>query len=441
MSAHIALMHRANTEPPAEGATAAPPRRALVLLMLLVAYTFNFLDRQILGILKEPIKADLGLSDTQLGLMGGLAFALLYSTVAVPIAWLADRVSRTWIITAAVAAWSAFTMLCGLATGFWSLFLARVGVGLGEAGGVAPAYSLIADYFPREQRARALAVYSFGVPLGSGAGILFGGLMAAWIDWRWALLVVGAAGVLFAPLFKWVVADPVRGGLDGGVVGVPPGTAPFFSVAHRVCATPSFWLLSLGAACSSICGYGLGFWLPSYFMRSEGFTLAQTSVYYGTIQLFGGLAGIWLGGVVADRLGPRDRGAYARTPAVCYAVALPLLLLALHTTEPALAWVLFLVPTGLNLAWMGPVMTAVQHLVPAIMRSTASALFLLVVNLLGLGVGLWIFGFLSDRLAPVYGAESMRVAITYGLAFYGVAGLLMLVASRRLPRDWIAAVD
>ncbi|MCZ8203573.1 MFS transporter [Gemmatimonas sp.] len=430
----------------AGGATGTTRRRRLVLLMLLVAYTFNFLDRQILGILKEPIKAELGLSDTQLGLMGGLAFALLYSTLAVPIAWLADRVSRTWIITAALASWSAFTMLCGVATGFWSLFLARVGVGLGEAGGVAPAYSLIADYFPRAQRARALAVYSWGVPLGSGAGIMFGGLMAAWVDWRWALLLIGGAGVLFAPLFKWVVRDPVRGGLDGaeaGVGGAGPTadaiTVPFRTVATRVANVPAFWMLALGAACSSICGYGLGFWLPSYFMRSLGFTLSQTSVYYGSIQLLGGMAGIWLGGAIADRLGAQDRGAYARTPAVCYAVALPLLLLAMHTTHPVLAWLLFVVPTGLNLAWMGPVMTAVQHLVPAHMRSTTSALFLLVVNLLGLGMGLWIFGFLSDRLAPWYGAESMRYAITCGLGFYAAAAVLMLLASRHLPARWVDA--
>lgn len=422
-------------------APAAPRSRYRVLAMLFVAYTFNFLDRQILGILKEPIKRDLGLTDTELGLMGGLAFALLYSTVGVPIAWLADRVSRSWIMTVAVGAWSFFTMLCGAATGFWSLFLARVGVGLGEAGGVAPAYSLIADYFPRDQRARALAVYSFGVPVGSGLGILFGGLLAAWVDWRWALLMVGGAGVLFAPVFKWVVRDPVRGALDGGpeAAGIAGDAPPVGLVSRTVLATPTFWLLALGASCSSICGYGLGFWLPSYFMRSAGLSLAQTSVYYGLIQLLGGMAGIWLGGALADRLGVRDRGAYARVPALCYLVALPLLLTALHTPNIALAWVLFLVPTGLNLAWMGPVMTAVQHLVPARMRSTASALFLLVINLCGLGVGLWIFGFLADRLAPAYGSDSMRWAISYGLVFYAVAAGLMLLASRRLPRDWVEA--
>lgn len=156
--------------------------RYVVLAMLILAYTFNFLDRQILGILAGSIKAELHLTDTQLGLMGGVAFAALYTTLGVPLAWLADRVSRTWIMTVALTVWSGFTVVCGLAGGFWSLFLARMGVGVGEAGGVAPAYSLIADYFPKEQRARALAVYSFGIPLGTALGVLFGGLIAAYVD-------------------------------------------------------------------------------------------------------------------------------------------------------------------------------------------------------------------------------------------------------------------
>lgn len=414
--------------------------RYIVLAMLILAYTFNFLDRQILGILKEPIKRDLGLSDTQLGLMGGLAFAMLYSTLAVPIAWLADRVSRTWIMTAALTLWSGFTMVCGLATGFWSLFLARVGVGFGEAGGVAPAYSLVSDYFPKEQRARALAAYSFGIPLGSSLGTLFGGLMAAYVDWRWAFLAVGGAGVLLAPVFKWVVKDPVRGGMDGATHASVVAPAPsFMAVVRTVLPKPTFWLLAVGAACSSVCGYGVAFWLPSFFIRSMGLTLAQTSVYYGLIQFFGGIAGIWLGGMLADRLGARNRGAYAFTPAMCFLVALPIFLLAMNTSNLSLAFALFLVPTGLNLAWLGPIVTAVQHLAPPNMRSTTSALFLLVNNLFGIAVGLWIFGFLSDLLAPTYGAESMRYAIYYGTGFYLLAAALLMLAARRLPRDWVDA--
>nr|WP_295109058.1 MFS transporter [uncultured Caulobacter sp.] len=410
--------------------------RYVVLAMLILAYTFNFLDRQILGILKEPIKNELRLTDTQLGLMGGLAFAALYTTLGVPIAWLADRFSRTWIMTAALTVWSGFTVACGFAGGFWSLFLFRMGVGVGEAGGVPPAYSLISDYFPKSHRARALAAYSFGIPLGSALGVLFGGLIAAYIDWRMAFIAVGAAGVLLAPLFKLVVKDPPRGAFDGVAAGAvkPPA---FGAVLKTVLPKPSFWLLAFGAACSSVCGYGVAFWLPSFFIRSLHLTLVETSIYYSAIAFFGGVAGIWLGGWLGDRFGGKSKGAYALAPAICFLIALPCFFAAMNAKALPVAFVLFLIPTGLNLAWLGPVVTAVQHLAPAAMRSTTSALFLLINNLLGIAVGYWFFGFVSDLLAPTHGAESMRYAIYWGLCFYIGAAALLILASRRLNRDWV----
>lgn len=446
---HSSSAASAKPAKPAKPAEHGSRYRYVVLAMLVLSYTFNFLDRQILGILKEPIKQELGLTDTQLGLMGGLAFAMLYSTLAVPIAWLADRISRSWIMTGALGLWSAFTMACGLATGFWSLFLARVGVGFGEAGGVAPAYSLVSDYFPRAQRARALAAYSFGIPVGSALGILFGGLIAASMSWRVAFVIVGGAGVLFAPIFKLVVKDPVRGGLDGATAKTPsiaPSIAPliapliappFSTVVATVLPKPTFWLLALGAASASVCGYGVAFWLPSFFIRSLGLTLVETSWFYGGITLIGGVAGIWLGGVVADRFAKKNRAAYALTPAVCFLVALPFAYAAMNATSLVWAFLLFLVPTGLNLAWLGPVVGAVQQLAPANMRTTTSALFLLVNNLLGIAVGLWIFGYLSDLLAPRYGTESMRYALYCAAGLYVLASLLLWLASRRLAVDWV----
>ena len=182
--------------------------------MLVLVYTFNFIDRQIVGILAVPIKADLGLTDTQLGLMGGLAFALFYTLLGIPIALFADRSNRTRIITIALVVWSAMTAVCGLAQNFWQLFLARLGVGVGEAGGVAPAYSLVADFFPPHQRARALGAYSFGVPIGSALGIVLGGVIASLIDWRTAFIAVGIAGIVLAPIFSLIVkragARPLR---------------------------------------------------------------------------------------------------------------------------------------------------------------------------------------------------------------------------------------
>lgn len=415
--------------------------RNLVLVMLVIAYTFNFLDRQILGILKEPIKQELQLTDTQLGLMGGLAFALLYSTLSVPIAWLADRVSRVSIMSWSLALFSGFTMLCGMATGYWSLFLPRVGVGIGEAGGAAPAYSLLADYFPKAQRARVLAVFSMGIPLGSGLGLLFGGLIAAYVSWRWSFLVVGGAGLLLAPVLRRVVKDPVRGGMDGAMSATQRATPSprFMDVVRTLLPKRTFWLLALGAASSSICGYGVAFWLPSFFIRSLGLTLAETSIYYGTITLIGGSLGLWFGGALADRYAAKSRRAYPLVPAIAFLIGLPCFFTAMNVQSLVVAYVLFLIPTGLNLAWLGPVLTAVQHLVPVRMRSTASALFLLVNNLLGIAVGLWIFGFLSDKLAPTYGAESMRYAIYCGLGFYVVSSTLLWLASRRLPQDWVEA--
>lgn len=427
--------------------TAAPTDgrgyRLYVLAILIVAYTFNFLDRQILGILKDPIQADLGLSDTQVGLMGGVAFALLYSTLAVPIAFLADRFSRVWIMTIALTLWSGFTALCGVTHSFAQIFLARTGVGIGEAGGVAPAYSLISDYFPRAQRGRALAAYSFGIPIGTSAGILFGGLIAATVDWRVAFLAVGLAGLLVAPVLRLTVRDPARGGLDvaadasSATRADAARAAGFGEVARTLLVKPSFWLLAFGAASSSVCGYGIAYWLPTFFQRSLGLTLAQTSVFYGLIALIGGMFGIWLGGTLADRFGARNKAAYPLVPAASFVIALPLFVLAMNSTNLWLAFVLFLIPIGLNLAWLGPVVTAVQHLVPARMRSTGSALFLLLNNLLGIGGGLYYYGAVSDLLKPRLGAESMRWAIYSGMGFYVLAALLFLLAARTLKRDWV----
>lgn len=264
-----------------------PIYRAYVLFILVVVYTFNFIDRVIVGILAEPIKRDLGLSDTQLGLMSGAAFALFYTLMGIPIARLADRRSRTWIMTGSLALFSGFTALCGQATTFMQLLLARIGVGVGEAGGVAPAFSLVSDYFPSHQRARALAVFSFGIPIGSGLGTLFGGLVASAVDWRMAFLTVGVGGLLLVPIFRLTVREPVRGALDG--LTTVPAQCSLADVVRVLARKPSFFLLALGASSSSIVGYGLLFWTPSFFMRSHGLTLSQTAWAVGLGTLLFGL--------------------------------------------------------------------------------------------------------------------------------------------------------
>ncbi|HSN70661.1 MAG TPA: MFS transporter [Steroidobacteraceae bacterium] len=411
-------------------------RRAYVLAILVVVYTFNFIDRQIIGILAVPIKADLGLTDTQLGLMGGLAFALFDTALGIPIAMLADRVSRTWIMTIALTFWSLMTAVCGVAQNFWQLFLARLGVGVGEAGGVAPAYSLIADLFPPAQRARALSVYSFGIPIGSALGIVLGGVIASHIDWRTAFFVVGIAGVLLAPVFRLTVQEPERGRFDGGP---PRQHATLSDVLRVLIAKPSFWGLSLGAACSSMMGYGLFFWLPSFFVRSFEITLLDASLYYGSIVFVGGIAGIWLGGALADRFGAARKSAYAAIPAFAFIGTVPFYVAGVTSNSLVLAFVVLLVPTALSLAWLGPILSAIQHLVPANMRATASAVFLFINNLIGLGLGTVLIGWISDSLQAQYGADSLRYSILIGTLFYLAAAALFLMSARRLERDWHAA--
>lgn len=432
---------------------ASPSYRAYALFILVVVYTFNFIDRQIVGVLAVPIKSDLGLSDTELSLMGGLAFALFYTFLGVPIAILADRSNRVRIMTLALALWSAMTALCGLAQNFTQLFLARLGVGVGEAGGVAPAYSLIADYFPPEKRARALAIYSFGIPIGSALGILMGGVLTSFLDWRSAFIIVGLAGLAIAPVFRLTLREPARGGFDGIVA---PKPARLSDVVRTLASKPSFWGLSLGAASSSMMGYGIIFWLPSFLVRSFGDALPAffgwlpdwmspegagpvlyASYFYGTILLIGGTAGIWLGGVLADRYGPARKAAYAAVPAFAFLATIPFFVGGVLSTSLQLSFFLFMVPTALSLVWLGPVIAAFQHLVPANMRATASAVFLFVNNLIGIGLGNLVIGALSDAMAARFGEESLRYAMLSGAGFYLVAAALFLLTAPRLKKDWV----
>jgi MFS family permease len=418
-----------------EGAGHGPGGR--VLLILLLAYIFNFIDRQIIGVLAVPIKADLGLSDKQLGLMGGIAFALFYSGLAIPIAWLADRRSRVRIIAWSVGLWSLFTAACGLTQNFWQLFVARMGVGIGEAGGVAPSYGLISDFYPKEKRARALAFFSLGIPIGSALGVFFGGWIASHLDWRSAFLIVGLAGLPAALLVRLFVPEPVRGGFDSADGSASEPAPPFPTVVAALARTPSFWLLSFGAASGSILGYGLIFWLPSFFNRSFHLELAQVGWYYGSIVLVGGVAGTWLGGWIGDRTGPGDPGAYARIPAYCFVAAAPCFALGLFAPNLWLGWLLFAVGQMLALAWLGPVIAAVQHIVPPNMRATASASFLFINNLIGIGFGIFFLGFMSDAMKAAHGDEALLYSILYGLAFYLLSAAIYFVAAGRLKRDWV----
>jgi MFS family permease len=408
-----------------------PARPRVVLGMLLLVYVFNFVDRQILSILAGPIQRDLALSDGQMGLLGGVAFALLYSTLAVPLAWLADRTSRSWVITISLGLWSAFTALCGFAQGFWHVFLARVGVGIGEAGGVAPSYAIIGDYFPDRRRAFALSVYSLGIPLGSAAGVLAGGYIAAMVDWRVAFFSVGLAGVIIAPLFKLCVRDVPRPAVQ------QQDTTRFATIAGTLSRKPSFWLLSFGAATSSMLGYGLAFWLPSLLQRSFGLDLVEVSHFISGLLILGGVSGMLAGGWLGDRLGSGDRAFFAYLPAIAFVIGVPLFAAGMYSGDAKIAFVLFLIPQAMAYVWLGPVLSAVQQLVEPAHRATASALFLLINNLIGLGGGIYALGALSDFLLPHYGQEALRYSMLYSLVLYLVSAALLMLAGPRLRKDCV----
>lgn len=411
------------------------PARFGVLGLLFVVYTFNFLDRQILGILAAPIKAELKLTDTELGLLGGLAFALFYTGLGIPIAWLADRKNRVWIITAAFGLWSAFTAACGLATNFVQLFLMRMGVGIGEAGGVAPSYSLISDYFPPKERARAFSFYAFGIPIGSALGVLLGGVFASLIDWRAAFIAVGAAGLVLAPFVIWLVREPARGQFDSAA---KQKAASFLETFAVIAKKPSFWIMAFAASSSSIINYASFFWIPSFLGRSFHLPLHEISYYFAALLFVGGVAGIWLGGNFADRFGGNSKRVYVLIPAACFLIAVPASIFGVLSPSLTVAFAFFLVIIALGLAWLGPVTTAIQHLVPHHMRATTSAIYLFINNLIGLGLGPVLIGALSDVLTSQFGAEGLRYSLAAGSVFFLVAAILYFIAARFIQKDWHA---
>jgi MFS family permease len=404
-------------------------RRRYALGTLLAIYTLAFIDRQILGILAVPIKAELMLSDTQLAMLGGLAFAVFYTTVSIPVAWLADRYNRSWIVTAALATWSAFTVMCGFAGSFGALFAGRIGVGIGEAGGTTPAVAMIADYFPLRERSRAMAVYSFGIPLGSSLGVLLGGWIAGLANWRFAFWTVGIAGVLLVPIFKLSVPEPKR----PAVKAKPPTLAEFLKIVK---AKPSFWAICLGASSSAVIGYGFSFWLPSFFQRIHHIPLQTIALQYGGIVLVGGIAGQWIGGYLCDKYGPANRSVYGLVPMLGMLLAAVLYAVGLFLPTTPFTVFYFVLPVIAYYSMGGAVFVGLHGIVPANARATVTSFLLFASTILGLGAGSLFFGLVSDWLHTRTGAESLRTAMVLALSFLLIGACLYAVAARYLPRDW-----
>jgi predicted MFS family arabinose efflux permease len=383
------------------------------------------------GVLAGPIKADLALSDTQLGLMGGLAFALLYSIGGLPLAWLADRWSRARVIMISLTVWSAFTGLCGFARSSGQLFLMRMGVGVGEAGGLAPSYALVADFYPPEQRARAIAVFYFGMPFGTCAGVLMGAFVAHRVGWRAAFTVAGCMGLAFVPVFALLVRDPRPRDKASA------SHAEWREALRGLLKLPSFWYASMAAVFSSLVLNGVIFWLPSFLQRTYQLGLLKRSAIFAGLMFFGGLAGLWLGGSLVDHFGRANKSMYALIPGIIAVLLIPCFLLGLTATNIVIAVPLLLIPLILSFCYAPAIGTIIQHLAPAPARATASSVFLLLNAVLAIGLSVSLFGFLSDHLTLRYGAMALKYSIICCLAFYILSAALFFMAARYLPRDWI----
>ncbi len=409
-----------------------------ILGVLTLVYTFNFIDRQIIAILSPAIKEDLGLSDSMLGLLKGLAFAVLYTTIGLPIAWAADRWNRVSIVSISLAVWSAFTALSGFAANALQLALARVGVGIGEAGGSPPSHSLISDYFPKEKRAHALGIYSLGIPFGQMFAFLAGGWVLETFGWRNAFFLVGLPGLLLAILLKLTVREPIRGAMDPGAAAKAP--MKFAEGLKVLLSIPTYWGLLAGTTLASFTGYGTGMWAVDFYRRTYELNYTDITVPLGILNGVAYAIGTYLGGALTDRIGARDKGVYGWLPALGMLLTIPAGWLSLWAPTPfwAFFWTApFLVGLGF---YLGPSWSVIQTLAPINCRAFAVAFFFFVLNIIALGLApLWI-GAISDALTAAYGdTTSLRIAMTTLGGSSLLAAICFLWTARRLPTDWAKA--
>lgn len=441
------------------GGEATPPPmvsaafRSYALVILLLVYTVNFLDRQIVSILAEPIKDDLQISDTQLGLLTGLAFALVYCGLGLPIARLADRFNRVHIISASLALWSACTILCGRAGSYATLVAARMGVGLGEAGCTPTAHSLIADYTPKEKRASALAFFSMGTPLGSLLGLAMGGVIADAYGWRAAFLIAGLPGVILAVVCMLTLKEP-RNALSAATQEVnQTARMSFAATVGYLAGKRTFWCMAFGAAIKAFIGYGHAPFTASFFLRNHGPEVAQLAAQFGLKPVgfmgiaLGLLAGVfgtfssWAGGAIADRFGAKDLRAYGSVPAFASLLVIPFYFLA-YLADSAVIGLLMLIPLHLmGSLWYGPVYASGQSLVPANMRATSASILIFIINMVGLGGGALFVGALSDWFNVGWGlgkSDGVRWALIVSGCFGVVSAALFWIARTRIRDEMVS---
>ena len=406
--------------------------RTYVLSAVGVVALFNFFDRSIFSVLAVSIKSDLNLSDTQIGLLGGFGFALFYAIVGIPLARIADRHNRITLVSICLAAWSLATAACGMAGGFISLLLARIGVGAGEAGCFPPSYSVLSDYYPPARRAFAIGVFHFWGNIGFLLGLVGAGVVSDLFGWRAAFIIFGLPGVLFAVILKLTVREPARGALDKVQAPVKSG----FREAVKVLAARRAYIhLFIAYSLSAFAFYAILLWLPQFFARTFSMTQSELGVYYGLAFGGGMIVGVGLGAVIAPRFIARDRRWEMLFPAVAALLSLPMALGILVAPSQATALILTFLFCACASSGLGPGFAAVQSLSEPGIRATASALVLFSAALIGQGLGPTLVGILSDVLTAPLGEQSLPFSIAFAAAAFGWSSLHGWLGSKRFLQD------
>ena len=425
--------------------------RAYVVGLLLLAYVFNFMDRQVLAILAEPIKQDMKLADWQIGVMSGPAFALFYTFLGIPIARMAETANRSYIISASVAVWSIFTALCGSAHSFIQFVLFRIGVGVGEAGCTPPALSLLSDYVPKKNRSFAFSIYMAGVPLGGLLGMAVGGLVADSLGWRNAFLVVSIPGVVIAALIALTLREPRAQELKKAG-GITTERDSFLKVAQILWAKKTYRYIVCAVTMEALFVYGLTAFWGSFFFRNHAEQLEALASTFGlgTAGFLGvalglalgisGVVGSLSGGLLTDRFSKNDPRAQMSIPAIGALLSTPFYFVVLFTDSAVIALAMLFLPSILNAFWFGPAYAAVQGLVQPSSRATATAVMLFILNLIGLGLGPLIVGFLSDAISGNLGlgpAEGIRWALATFTLLCIPAGALFWISRRTIIAETV----
>ncbi|MBB4840249.1 MFS family permease [Sphingomonas kyeonggiensis] len=416
-------------------------RRWIVLVTLTFVYVLNFLDRQLLGILAKPIQDSLHVTDSQLGLIGGLYFAMFYCFIAIPVGWLADRTSRVTILSLACAIWSGATIACGLATSYTQLVIARMTVGFGEAGGVPPSYAIITDTFRPGERGTAFGIFNLGPPIGAALGIAFGASIAALLDWRIAFIAIGAIGVVTAILVPILVREPKRGATDLNPVATPPAAkAPFWGTCAMFFRHPVLMLAALGSGATQFVTYGLGQFAVLFLIREKGMTLPEIAIWYALVVGIGMSAAMLISGRIIDRLSRRGRIVYALGPAISLAIAMPFYVAFVWAPAWPLALLLLTVVNCFNYFYLSASVALVQEEVRPDQRVLSGALLLLVMNFIGLGLGPTWVGAASDWFKAHGWDHGLQLALYTLSPFYLIAIALFLTLARVLRAEQAAKV-